>query len=371
VNLRTPVADALWRGLNSFRVVTLLVAVGLGVARGGHWEEPLLGAGVLGLMTAWTVVMVARSKTRSLTWRSALADILVCLLVVSASAVVVSDVDRSSGAPTVSSLWAGSGVLTLALLAGPWAGVGATVALGALNVAVRGDLAWSTMSSTMTMVVAALLVGFLGRSAIEAERAVERAAREVARAGEREALSRDIHDSVLQSLAMIARKARASGLSDLSELAADAEAQLRSLVSRERTELSAGDEVDLNEVLTPLAGSGVEVVAALDPVLMEPGRAEELVKVVKACLDNVTLHAGEGASAHVVVEDEDDEVVVTVRDDGVGFEPGRLRQAEDSGRMGVSRSIRGRAEDLGGVATVTSSPRGTEVEVRVPTRPAR
>lgn len=370
--MRTPVAEALWRGLASFRVVTLLVAIGLGVARGEQWEEPLLGALVLSVMTIWTVFMVLRSRSHQLTWRSALADVVVCLLVVAASWVVVADGDRSAGAPTVSSLWAGSGVLTLSLLGGPWAGVGATVALGALNVAVRGEPGWSTLSSTVTLVVAALLVGFLGRSAVEAEKAVERAAREVARASEREALSRDIHDSVLQSLAMIARESRSRGEADLADLASGAETQLRALVSRRGVILTQpAGEVDINDVLAPLASSAVEVVPAFEPVLMEADRAEEIKKIVKACLDNVALHAGPGARAHVVVEDDDAFVVVSVHDDGVGMEAGRLRQAEESGRMGVSRSIRGRAEDLGGTAVVESSSRGTEVQVRVPTRAAR
>jgi signal transduction histidine kinase len=56
-----------------------------------------------------------------------------------------------------------------------------------------------------------------------------------------------------------------------------------------------------------------------------------------------------------------------VRDDGRGFDPGRLAAAAVSGRLGVSQSIIGRLRDAGGTAVVTSRPgQGTEVDLRVP-----
>ena len=90
---------------------------------------------------------------------------------------------------------------------------------------------------------------------------------------------------------------------------------------------------------------------------------------VRAALDNVERHAGPGASAWVLVEDEDDAVTVTVRDDGAGMPAGRLEAAEREGRLGVAASIRARVEDVGGTAVVVSAPgQGTEVELRVPRR---
>jgi signal transduction histidine kinase len=56
-----------------------------------------------------------------------------------------------------------------------------------------------------------------------------------------------------------------------------------------------------------------------------------------------------------------------VRDNGVGFASGRPGQASAEGRLGLAQSIVGRIRDVGGEATVTSTPgRGTEVELRVP-----
>nr|WP_307781595.1 ATP-binding protein [Virgisporangium ochraceum] len=74
-----------------------------------------------------------------------------------------------------------------------------------------------------------------------------------------------------------------------------------------------------------------------------------------------------------MLEDEGDGVRVTVRDNGIGVEPGRLDDSARAGRLGVHQSIRGRIRDLGGTTGIRSRPgRGTEVELWVPhrTRPS-
>jgi signal transduction histidine kinase len=69
----------------------------------------------------------------------------------------------------------------------------------------------------------------------------------------------------------------------------------------------------------------------------------------------------------VLIEDDGDAVVVSVRDDGVGFDRDRLESARAAGRLGVASSVIGRMSAVGGTATVTSKPgAGTEVELRVP-----
>ncbi len=60
-------------------------------------------------------------------------------------------------------------------------------------------------------------------------------------------------------------------------------------------------------------------------------------------------------------------MTVTVRDDGVGFAPGRLEEAVRAGRLGVQASVRGRLADVGGTVSVHSAPgEGTEIELVVP-----
>ena len=81
--------------------------------------------------------------------------------------------------------------------------------------------------------------------------------------------------------------------------------------------------------------------------------ARELVAVVRACLDNVALHVGEGAPAWVLLQAFPDHVEVSVRDEGPGIADGRLEEAAGQGRLGVSQSIRGRVADLGGTTPST------------------
>jgi signal transduction histidine kinase len=60
-----------------------------------------------------------------------------------------------------------------------------------------------------------------------------------------------------------------------------------------------------------------------------------------------------------------------VRDDGPGIAPGRLREAEAEGRLGVVESIQGRLRELGGTATLHTGPGGTEWELVAPLEPFR
>jgi signal transduction histidine kinase len=128
-----------------------------------------------------------------------------------------------------------------------------------------------------------------------------------------------------------------------------------------------GGPVDLRALLAPYAGAMVSLAEPGAPVPLTPAAAREVAAAVGAALDNVRRHAGEDARAWILVEDEPDEVIVTVRDDGPGIPEGRLDQAEGEGRLGVALSIRGRLRDLGGSAELISVPgQGTEVELKVP-----
>ncbi|MEV6939012.1 ATP-binding protein, partial [Streptomyces sp. NPDC051132] len=125
--------------------------------------------------------------------------------------------------------------------------------------------------------------------------------------------------------------------------------------------------LDLRSLLAPYAGARVSLAEPGAPVPLPPAAAREVAAAVGAALDNVRAHAGDGARAWILLEDEPDEIVVTVRDDGPGIPEGRLAQAEGEGRLGVALSIRGRLRDLGGSAGILSVPgQGTEVELKVP-----
>ncbi len=218
-------------------------------------------------------------------------------------------------------------------------------------------------------------MGFATTTARRAHRQLEQAVRVAAATEERDRLAREVHDGVLQVLALVRRRGTALGgeAAELARLAGEQEAALRMLVSEQGTRLDRGDElVDLRALLRGQAGAGVTVSAPADPVLLDRVRAAELAAIATTALTNTTLHAGAGAKAYVLVEDLGDEVILSVRDDGKGIADGRLAEARAEGRMGVSKSIVGRAQWLGGVAVLDSAPgAGTEWEIRIPKRGAR
>jgi signal transduction histidine kinase len=128
-----------------------------------------------------------------------------------------------------------------------------------------------------------------------------------------------------------------------------------------------GGPADLRALLAPYAGTRVTFAEPGAPVRLEARAAAELAAAVGAAVDNVRSHAGEQAQAWILLEDEPEAVIVTVRDDGPGIPEGRLADAEREGRLGVALSIRGRLRDLGGSAELWSVPgQGTEVELRIP-----
>jgi hypothetical protein len=130
---------------------------------------------------------------------------------------------------------------------------------------------------------------------------------------------------------------------------------------------SEAEIVDLRSLIAPHASSAITIAAPATQVLLPAPVAAEVSAAVAAALDNVARHAGDGAKAWILVEELDDTVTVTVRDNGHGIPDGRLAEAERAGRLGVAQSIRGRVRDLGGTVTVTSTPgSGTEVELHIP-----
>jgi signal transduction histidine kinase len=150
----------------------------------------------------------------------------------------------------------------------------------------------------------------------------------------------------------------------LVRLAGEQEIALRCLFSA--TPPGTTGEQDLAGALQSLAGPRIEVSVPATAVSLPVAHVAELVALAREALANTARHGGPEATSWILVEDLGDEVVLTIRDDGPGVDDGRLVDAESEGRMGVSRSIRGRVADLGGTLTLGTGPgRGTEWEVRL------
>lgn len=365
-------AAALWRAVDVFRAVAVLYAVAAYATREEAYRNPALGWAVLGAMALWSafVWLAPRRRVRLL-----VADLALACGAVLMTAVVDTPA-LASATNTLPLVWPAAAVLSWAVWRGPLTGVLAALAVGAADLVVLDPLDRSALHNIVLLLLAGAVVGFAAELYERSRRELALALEQAAAARERERLARDIHDRVLQVLGYVQRRGAELGgeAADLAAMAGEQEVRLRALVSSAGAgDPASGDDpdapVDLRDLLLPLASSRVTVSGPATAVPL-PGRAaRELVAAVTACLHNVARHAGDGARAFVLVEDEGDAVLVTVRDDGVGIAPGRLEQAEADGRLGVSSSVRGRVEDLGGGASVWSQPgQGTEVELRVPRR---
>ncbi|HSP37203.1 MAG TPA: ATP-binding protein [Frankiaceae bacterium] len=195
-------------------------------------------------------------------------------------------------------------------------------------------------------------------------------------------VSRTAAAPALQALALLARDAtRGMPAEQVAALAHEQEAALRQLLLRGPSGGSrAGNPSGSTSTrTTDLAAAVGEVIAAtLPPTRSSYSRSagalrlpehvvRETAAAVRATLDNVVRHAGPAAQVFVLLEDDVDAVLVTIRDDGAGMDPDRPNRAGTEGRIGLARSVRGRIEDLGGTVTVTTARgQGTEVELRVP-----
>ena len=246
-------------------------------------------------------------------------------------------------------------MLAWAVQYGRRAGAIAALILSGCDFLLRSETITVALNGVVLLLLAGVVVGHLARLAAEVEAERQHAVEAEAASRERERLARDIHDSVLQVLAMVQRRGAEAGgaAAELGRLAGQQEAALRALVgmSGGRPCGQPSGDVDLRALVLPVAvGSGDGVGARPSPFGWKRRRPDELAAAIRAALDNVRRHCGERARAWVLVEDEPGLVTVTVRDDGPGIPAGRLAEAAAAGRLGVSQSICGRLRDLGGSA---------------------
>jgi signal transduction histidine kinase len=382
--LRMSVEQPLWRALRAYRVLTLCYALALYAHAYGELRHPPAAGAYLAVLVVWTLSTLDRVRNAERCTKGFLAaDLGLAITGILLTAVVDTPARIESGAFTLPSIWTAGSVLAFAVKGGRWWAAVASGLVAAANVTERGTLTLNTLHNVILVGVAGITVGYVVEVARAGERALARALRIDAATRERERLARDIHDGVLQVLAMVRRRGHRAGgeAAELGELAGEQETALRALITGgppppgraddepdDRADLDSAGPHDLRALLAPYATSRVTLSAPATPVLLDQAAAAELTAAVGAALDNVRAHAGERAHAWILVEDEPDAVLVTVRDDGPGIARGRLAAARDEGRLGVAQSIRGRLRDLGGTAELVSVPgQGTEVELRLPT----
>ena len=188
------------------------------------------------------------------------------------------------------------------------------------------------------------------------------------RSEEKADIAAHLHDSVLQTLAIIQRKA--DDPKQVQALARRQERELRAWLFSDGDQ-SAGRPLSIREMLDVVAEEveqsyGINV----DVVLVGDGPLDDAARVVLAATREALVNAGKHSGADkadVYVEVDERELVVFVRDRGNGFDPA----AVSVDRRGLRDSIIGRLQRNGGRVTITSAPgEGTEVQLVIARAPA-
>jgi signal transduction histidine kinase len=363
----------MWRSAMLLRAITLLFAAGVVFDHSAKYANPTLAWVTIGVMAVWTVVTslyYLRLTVRPLWF--ILLDLVVCCAAMGVSRFVLTHEQLTELAvPLVPTVWVTTVVAVGAVRAGLTGGALFGLVLALVNYGVRGYIDTDLTRDMVLLVGIGAVLGLAATTSRQSAERLARALRVEAATAERERLARSIHDSVLQVLARVRKRGREVGgeAAELAEEAGRQEVALRALVSAAPLGSTENGPADLRPRLQVMATDRHQVSVPATPVMVPAPAAGELTYLVREALENVTRHAGRDARAWVLLEDLGDEVVLSIRDDGVGIPAGRLSAAEHEGRMGIARSIRGRVNDLGGTIMLETAPNsGTEWEIRIPTR---
>jgi len=240
-------------------------------------------------------------------------------------------------------------------------GAALVIAAGVVFLGATGALSAARDVVLSVLVVAVVLAVIFAPWALRLVRSLTEERAQRIRSQERADLAAHLHDSVLQTLALVQQ--RAEDPRAVAALARRQERELRAWLT-DRTDagplrLARALEVAAGEVERDHAVA-VEVVAVGDADLDAPGEA--LVAAAREAMVNAAKFGG-GSTVDVYAEALDGELQVYVRDRGPGFDPGTV----PADRRGVRESIVGRMARHGGRAAIHSAPgAGTEVELTMP-----
>jgi signal transduction histidine kinase len=229
------------------------------------------------------------------------------------------------------------GIVVLLFLGGSGSGVVAPAAIGGSLLLIIGPWVWQ----------------------LALERDAERTAR--IRTEERAEVAARVHDSVLQTLALIQR--HADEPRRVASLARRQERELRGWLygsGPATADTLVGGLEDAAGEIEEIHGVRVEIASGGD--CPADDRIHAVVLAAREAMQNAAKFSGSDEIS-VYAEADDSRVSVFVRDRGAGFD----RAAVPSDRRGIAESIEGRMTRAGGRATITSTPgAGTEVELSLP-----
>ena len=355
----------LGRVVVGYRVVGALWLAILGVitlAGSAPPERPavvvatMLGVGGWAVLTGW----LHRSRTTTLrTWWWLAADVGVTVWTLFSSDLAGMDVSFYGGYP-MSTVF--MGVYSFAIAGGLATAAALSVATIVRLIESAGSDPTNDSGAVLIYLFGGILAGWAvgvirrsDRLRSEAEEALaeERASR--ARAEERAEMAAHLHDSVLQTLAMIQRTEKPE---ETVGLARRQERELRSWLFGNGPTDGSSFAAAVRAMTAEIEGLfpvRIQTVVVGDALL--DATLEALVRAGREASVNAARHAGVEEFS-VYAEAGDETAKLYVRDRGRGFDP----DAVPEDRKGIAESIRRRMERHGGRATIRSSPDGgTEV----------
>jgi signal transduction histidine kinase len=330
----------------------------------GWW----LGAPLTALC-AWSVLFASWIRRSGLTMTVVLADAAVISALALAQQHLVPAVLIEDNTTWMLPL-ACTSVYILQLALKPWLGLpAAAIVVVAYGLGI-GHPAGGWLLAVETIVAAGLIAVIRGgarqadgivAASLETEQQIR--AEEARRADEREQ-HRQLHDTVLSTLTMVAAGAFAGPSPALTAQAARDLHVLQGLEAAPAVPSGRPALTDLRPQLERAAASTVDLFVELDlaPVTLPSPVADQLVACVGEALRNVERHAGTG-KAEVTVTGGTGWAVVKITDRGRGFDPA----ATPPSRRGIRESITERMLAAGGRAAIASRPgAGTTVTVSWP-----
>jgi signal transduction histidine kinase len=333
----------------------------------GWW----LGA-LLTVLCLWSVFFTWWVRRSGLAMALVLADAAVIAVLALAQqhlvpAVLIKD-DTSWVLPL-----ACTSVYMLQIALQPWLGLPAAALVVAAYGFGSGDPADAWLLVVETIVAAGLVAVIRGgardadsvvAAGLETERQIR--AEEARRADEREQ-HRQLHDTVLSTLTMVAAGAFAGPSPALTAQAARDLRVLQGLADTPDAAAEPGGRAalaDLGPKLEQAAASTGDLAVRLElaPVSLPSPVAEQLAACAGEALRNIARHAGT-SQAELAVTGDAGWAIVKITDHGRGFDPAAI----PASRRGIRESITGRMLAAGGQATITSQPgAGTTVTLSWP-----
>lgn len=197
---------------------------------------------------------------------------------------------------------------------------------------------------------------------------------------ERQRLARELHDSVSQQLFALTMLAEAAvnqinrdpemakqQVEDVAKAGLTAQTEMRALLLHLRPVYLSGDSLKdgIRKLIAEIKQhAALEVDVRIEDHLTLPESVEEhIFRIIQESLSNILRHA-EASEASIHIIKETDKLFVSIRDDGKGFDEGKLDRRKTS--YGLN-TIKERVDELGGVFQIKSREnQGTYIDIRIP-----